>query len=267
MILWLLYATVLGALVLRHETEHLRAGDPLLLRCALGAAIAMPWNPALWWLVRRLHLAVETDCDTRVLRRDPGVERYGTLLLVVNQRAVHASPGMSAALSEPRSFLARRITTMSAPSPRHRLLQAAPLAALAAAVAAAACQLPQPTRPSNASPASEARPIVAESAGGPPRAYFEYQVEKPVTVAPGPLAPHVPDSLRAASVEGDVLAQFVVDTLGVPDSTTYKVLRSTHDLFMRAVKRALPGLRFTPAEVEGRRVRQLVQQSFTFSTR
>ncbi len=46
---------------------------------------------------------------------------------------------------------------------------------------------------------------------------------------------------------------------------SYKVLKTTHELFGSAVKNALPGMRFIPAEVGGRRVRQLVQQPFTFA--
>ena len=37
--------------------------------------------------------------------------------------------------------------------------------------------------------------------------------------------------LRSANVEGEVLAQFVVDTTGRADMSTFKVLKSTHELF------------------------------------
>jgi protein TonB len=66
-------------------------------------------------------------------------------------------------------------------------------------------------------------------------------------------------------VEGEVLAQFVVDTTGRPEMNSYKVLKTTHELFGNAVKQALPGMRFIPAEVGGRKVRQLVQQPFSFA--
>ena len=42
------------------------------------------------------------------------------------------------------------------------------------------------------------------------------------------------------------------------------VIDSTHDLFSRAVRDALARARFTPAEAGGRKVRQLVEQAFTF---
>ena len=97
------------------------------------------------------------------------------------------------------------------------------------------------------------------------QAYFEFQVEKPVVPAPGSSQPRYPDILRQAGVEGEVLAQFVVDTSGRAEPSSFKVLRSSHDLFAQAVKSALPGMRFIPAEVGGKRVKQLVQQPFTFA--
>ena len=95
--------------------------------------------------------------------------------------------------------------------------------------------------------------------------YFEFQVEKQVSPLPGNPAPRYPDMLRSANVEGEVLAQFVVDTTGRYEAGTFKVLKSSHELFTAAVKSALPNMKFYPAEVGGRKVKQLVQQPFTFS--
>jgi protein TonB len=95
--------------------------------------------------------------------------------------------------------------------------------------------------------------------------YFEFQVEKPVVPAPGSVAPRYPDMLRQAGVEGEVLAQFVVDTTGKAEPGSLKILKSSHDMFVQSVKNALPNMKFIPAEVGGRKVKQLVQQPFTFS--
>lgn len=95
--------------------------------------------------------------------------------------------------------------------------------------------------------------------------YFEFQVEKPVVPAPGSVSPRYPDMLRQAGVEGEVLAQFIVDTTGRAEPGSLKVLKQSHDLFVQSVKNALPQMRFIPAEVGGRKVKQLVQQPFTFS--
>ena len=95
--------------------------------------------------------------------------------------------------------------------------------------------------------------------------YFDFQVEKPVAPVPGTGSPRYPDILRSASVEGEVLAQFVVDTTGRVDVATFKVIRKSHDLFEAAVRSALPQMRFLAAEIGGRKVKQLVQQPFVFA--
>ena len=104
------------------------------------------------------------------------------------------------------------------------------------------------------------RPNVA---GGPPLP--ENLVEKAVVALPGSAVPRYPSLLQSAGVEGHVRAQFVVDTLGRVEQGSYRVLEATHDLFTAAVRDALMHARFTPATVGGRKVRQLVEQTFTFS--
>ena len=104
---------------------------------------------------------------------------------------------------------------------------------------------------------------------GPPvdsnQPFFEFQVEKPVVPAPNSPSPRYPDILRSAGVEGEVMAQFVVDTTGRVEMSTFKVLRTSHDLFAAAVRQALPNMRFIAAEVGGRKVKQLVQQPYVFN--
>ena len=95
--------------------------------------------------------------------------------------------------------------------------------------------------------------------------YFEFQVEKAVMPAPGSPAPRYPEILKSAGVEGEVLASFVVDTLGRAEVSSFKVIKASHELFTSAVRNALPNFRFLPAEVGGRKVKQLVQQPFVFA--
>lgn len=95
--------------------------------------------------------------------------------------------------------------------------------------------------------------------------YFKFQVAKPARALPGSIAPIYPDSLRHAGVSGEVRAQFVVDTTGRVDARTIKITSATNQAFAASVRAALPKIRFTPAEIAGRRVKQLVQQPFTFS--
>ena len=104
---------------------------------------------------------------------------------------------------------------------------------------------------------------VAKPEGDQP--YFEFMVEKPVTEASNTQRPRFPDILKSAGVEGEVLAQFVVDTSGHVEINSFKVLKTSHELFAASVRSALPGMRFIPAEVGQKRVRQLVQQPFVFA--
>ena len=94
---------------------------------------------------------------------------------------------------------------------------------------------------------------------------FEFPVEKPGVQAPNAAQPRYPDILKSAGVEGEVLAQFVVDTTGRAETNTFKVLKTSHELFASAVRNALPNMKFLPAEVGGRKVKQLVQQPFVFA--
>lgn len=76
--------------------------------------------------------------------------------------------------------------------------------------------------------------------------------------------PRYPESLRQAAIDGTVLVRFVIDTTGKVDMTSVAVVSSTHDLFTRAVREALPGFRFKPAEARGQRVRSLAEMPFQF---
>jgi protein TonB len=98
----------------------------------------------------------------------------------------------------------------------------------------------------------------------PNQTYFEFQVEKPVVQVPGTASPRYPEVLRSSGVEGEVQAQFVVGEEGRADVSTLKILKSSNDLFSSAVRNALPNMRFYAAEVGGKKVKQLVQQTFQF---
>lgn len=92
----------------------------------------------------------------------------------------------------------------------------------------------------------------------------ENLVDKPILAIPGTAAPRYPSMLQSAGVEGDVRAQFVVDTLGRVEQGSIRVLDTTHDLFASSVRDALYRTRFKAAEAGGRKVRQLAEQVFTF---
>jgi protein TonB len=80
-------------------------------------------------------------------------------------------------------------------------------------------------------------------------------------------APRYPASLRAAGIQGSVFARFVVDTMGRVRMETVEVDAADHPLFSEAVIDALRRSRYTPAELRGRKVAQLVVQPFVFVMR
>ena len=104
-------------------------------------------------------------------------------------------------------------------------------------------------------------------AGGTPtdQPLFEFQVEKPVLAKDGNPLPRYPEILSTSNVEGEVLVQFVVDTLGRAEMSTFKILKASNDLFGQEVKRVLPYYKFFAAEAGGHKVQQFVQLPFTFA--
>ena len=93
--------------------------------------------------------------------------------------------------------------------------------------------------------------------------YTESQVEKPVSKIGGE-APEYPPALKDAGVEGTVLVQFVVNEKGRYESGTLNVINSSNPGFTAAVKDALPRMKFSAAQIGGKKVQQLVQMPFQF---
>jgi protein TonB len=91
------------------------------------------------------------------------------------------------------------------------------------------------------------------------------QVDRQVGLIPGVRPPAYPEALRSAGIEGKVVVEFVVDERGQPVQGSVRVVHSDNELFADAVRVALGRLRFTPAEVGGRKVSQLVQMPFVFT--
>lgn len=127
--------------VLRHEEEHRRAHDAQLLFVASLALVLMPWNLAMWWQLRRLCLAVEMDCDTRVVSALGDAHAYGDLLLKVAEaetRGLRLQPAFLGVGS-----LERRLGRLVAPTSL-RKSQRYLLPALAAAILLLVVMMPHP---------------------------------------------------------------------------------------------------------------------------
>lgn len=92
----------------------------------------------------------------------------------------------------------------------------------------------------------------------------EFMVDSAVVRYEDGAAPVYPESMLKRRIEGSVIVQYVVDTLGHADTSTFRVISATHADFARAVKLTLPRMRFHPAVMANRLVPQLVQQPFAF---
>ena len=130
-------------LILAHEEEHRRAGDGILRFAIAALLLAFPWNPFLWLHYRRLSLAIELDCDHRVVKRLPDRRwLYGDLLVQVGARD-GLRPGFApTAFAERRSFLERRIGKLLSEAPEVSMAQAAFFAFAAILVAGVAMWAP-----------------------------------------------------------------------------------------------------------------------------
>jgi beta-lactamase regulating signal transducer with metallopeptidase domain len=131
-------------LVIVHEREHLAARDQLLPVGGLIVAALLPWHPAIWWALSRLRLAIELDCDARVLNHGVQPRPYGALLIdIAGQCAGHRAGAL--ALADRTSHLERRLLAMKNTQPRFTLVRTGALGAIAMLSIVMACEARLPT--------------------------------------------------------------------------------------------------------------------------
>lgn len=171
-------------MIVRHETEHVRAGDPALLFAGVCLLALQPWNLPLWAMLARFRLAVEADCDARVLtafgRAPAHIRAYGRLLLAVQERALTPrAPQLG--LVERSPDLEWRVLRMIATPPRRRSLVVA--SSGAACLLALAAALDLPSQPPAVVPPAE-RPRVFRPARPPARDADRARGTRPPHVIP-----------------------------------------------------------------------------------
>ena len=88
--------------------------------------------------------------------------------------------------------------------------------------------------------------------------FMEAIVEEKPTVLSGPI-PVYPELLKQAQIQGRVLVQAIVDTLGRAEPSSVKVLQSPNPGFDQSAKTYVLKALFRPARVHGRAVRVLIQ--------
>ena len=114
----------------------------------------------------------------------------------------------------------------------------------------------------------------AADAGAPDRSrpfvptYRAAEVDEPARLDSSRMvSPQYPDSLLAFSVEGEVVASFVVDTTGEVVEGSIGILSETSPAFGQAVRQAIAASRFVPARKGGQLVRQILFLPYRFSPR
>jgi TonB family protein len=249
------------SLMLLHENEHCRARDPDLLLGGTVALMLVPWALPLWWQVRRLQLAVETDCDRRVMCDGADAHAYGALLLSVGARAARQPLLAPTAFSEKRSLLERRIEAMTSPTSKWRFARTVLATGVSALGVAAACVTPRPAaapapRPAPATtpqPGAASSPITVTATRQRGWVYALRALareDRPTLLSSGPL--RIPDSLR--TIEGRVVLQWVIDTTGHAAPGSLRVLSSSHQGFEAVAREQVLGSMWRPGRIDGRAV-------------
>lgn len=256
-------------LLMLHEREHVRAGDSRMVLAGMALLVAMPWNLALWWMLARLRLAVELDCDARVLEQAPDARAYGGVLLEVGQRR----SGLSAAVAfaEPRRFLETRLRRLTAMPAAHPVARVVAFGVLGASSLVLAMCARDPLAPAPADPAEmvvmESDPLEVLQQDGP--------TFTPMTIKPGltnvdevkqELTAAYPAVLRDAGIGGSATVWFYINETGRVLKTQVHQ-SSGYDQLDRAAMRVAGTMRFTPAMNRDRRVPVWVAIPITFASR
>ena len=261
--------------VLRHELEHIRVRDPWRAHASLLAAILMPWNPMVWWTLRRLRLAMEIDCDARVIAATTGagaIQDYGHVLLTLAGRIGRQPILPLAAIARPRSAISRRLSAMAAPPPRRPRTQAAATALAAPVCLLAACSAGVPDAP------------VSPDESAATRVTADGQSDEPVTADAGdvvdvdtsglvrpravfrPRPVYTPRAMRE-KIQGTVWLESVVTPEGrVRDVRVVRSLDRDHGLDSNAVAAARQWV-FEPGMLDGRPVPVRVDIEMEFRIR
>ena len=250
-------------LVFLHEREHQRAGDHRLFAAAVTALVLMPWNLFVWWQVSRLRLAIEFDCDGRVLRRGESPRDYADALITVGSR-VSGSLLAAAAFAERKPAVERRLRRMTEPLASMRLLRTlgASGVAMVAVLFVLGCPGPEsgmnaPEPPAAAvTPPSEAvewtpplRPAADPLTRGDRPSFIAFdrapvlQNFRDVSEA---MTQAYPANLKDAGIGGRVEMWLYVDTSGTVRNTELKTSSGNSDLDAAAAD-VVATMRFEPA--------------------
>ena len=250
-------------LILAHEEEHIRAGDARLRFLMTLPLFAFPWNPALWLQRHRLSLAIELDCDRRVMQRMPSQRRtYGDLLLRVGagRNGLHRLAIVS--LAEGRSQLERRIRGLVERVPRARRVQGVVLLLGAAAIVALAVVFPR-IRGEGETAGDRLADIMDAPTPTPFTEPPDLLNEREVQLA---LEREYPPTLKEAGIGGTGIVQVLIDAEG----EVQRVILSNptgHEGLDDAVLRVARLMRFSSGRDQGEPVPVWIAVPISFGNR
>ena len=250
-------------LVFLHEREHQRAGDHRLFAAAVTALVLMPWNLFVWWQVSRLRLAIEFDCDRRVLRRGESPRDYADALITVGSR-VSGSLLAAAAFAERKPAVERRLRRMTEPLASMRLLRTLGASGVAMVAVLFVLGCPGPESGTNA-PEPPAAAVTSPSEAvewTPPPMPGEDDLSRgdrpsfiafdrpPVLQNAGEVSDALkqsyPTNLKDAGIGGRVEMWLYVDASGTVRNTEVKTSSGSNDLDSAAAD-VVATMRFEPA--------------------
>ncbi|MCY3601083.1 MAG: M56 family metallopeptidase [Gemmatimonadetes bacterium] len=264
-------------LVFLHEREHQRAGDHRLFAVAVAALALMPWNLFLWWQVSRLRLAIEFDCDRRVLERGESPRDYADALITVGGR-VSAPLLAAAAFAERKPAVEQRLRRMTEPLARLRIPRTLGASGLAALAIILVLGIPQPDAPMDAPAAAadanpgvdiEENPLVrlAERAAQADQPTF-IAFDTPPVLQNGSEIQRVleqayPKNFKDAGIGGRVELWLYVDLTGAVVNHEIKT-SSGSDVLDRAATEVVQQMRFSPARNRGELTAVWISQWVSF---
>lgn len=162
--------------IVAHEQEHRRRRDPALLMAGLVALVLMPWNIGLWLGWRGLRLAVELDCDERVLRR--GIDRAGYANILLGAWGQTRESWLPSAALTRASGLGSRVQHLMRPEPRRRGMKTLIGTMAAVLLVVAACETPGPQRIAGPTEPQASREVAAAGQSTSPMIIIDGVVQK-----------------------------------------------------------------------------------------
>jgi TonB family protein len=244
-------------LVFMHEREHQRAGDHRLFAAAVAVLVLMPWNVFVWWQVSRLRLAVEFDCDRRVLERGESARDYADALITVGGR-VSAPLLAAAAFAERKPAVEQRLRRMTEPLARLRIPRTLGASGVAALAIILVLGIPQPE-------ASMDAPATRDALAEQPTfvAYDTPPVLQNTDEIQQILRRAYPRELMSAGIGGRVEMWLYVDLSGAVTNHELKTT-SGNEALDRAAAEVVRQMRFRPARNQGEPTAVWVSQWVTF---